>query len=268
MWRDLCSTQYAISGGALFLKAEYMPGVTAFAPPRSPGVAPETLIDPIVEYCRENGLPPRLCAVSGSFHMAVRRLFPDARERTDQAWSDYLYNAEDLVTLAGRRYSGQRNHINKFMRLYPEWRFEAVDGRNLAKVRAFFDSYSREHTKDYEAYEEGNRKAIEVIDNLEKYRQVGGVLFAGDEVAGAAFGETVGDTLFVHTEKALTEFQGSYPMLVNQFAQTFATADGIRVDPEGIKYINREEDDGVEGLRTSKLSYHPCALLEKYIVEL
>jgi hypothetical protein len=49
-------------------------------------------------------------------------------------------------------------------------------------------------------------------------------------------------------------------MLVNQFAKMFAA--------EGVTHINREEDDGVEGLRTSKLSYHPIELLDKYVVEL
>lgn len=118
----------------------------------------------------------------------------------------------------------------------------------------------KEHIKDYPAYDEGNIKTLEVLDNMDKYKLFGGTLKVDDTVVGAALGEIIGDTLFVHIEKSNTEFNGSYPMLVNQFAKKFAA--------EGVTHINREEDDGVEGLRTSKLSYHPIELLDKYIVEL
>ncbi len=47
-------------------------------------------------------------------------------------------------------------------------------------------------------------------------------------------------------------------MLVAQFAQRFAR--------DGVEFINREDDTGDPGLRTSKLSYHPIGLLEKYTV--
>ena len=79
-----------------------------------------------------------------------------------------------------------------------------------------------------------------------------------DLAAGFSLGEIVGDTLFTHIEKADRDYQGCYQMVVAQFAQQFAH--------EGVHFINREDDAGDPGLRTSKLSYHPVALLEKYTV--
>ncbi|MBQ5902636.1 MAG: DUF2156 domain-containing protein [Clostridia bacterium] len=69
----------------------------------------------------------------------------------------------------------------------------------------------------------------------------------------------MGDTLFVHVEKGLIEFSGVYQVMVQKFAETYAG---------DVLFINREEDDGVEGLRKSKLSYHPIGLLNKYSVEI
>ena len=48
-------------------------------------------------------------------------------------------------------------------------------------------------------------------------------------------------------------------MLVNQAAITFAVNE--------VSFINREEDMGDLGLRTSKKSYHPIELLKKYTIE-
>jgi hypothetical protein len=272
IWRDLFKTEFAIINGILYLKVRYLTGDIAFTPPRGePDAhsgenpygdekAERAAYGRIIDYCRALGIAPRLCAVSPHRLERIRALFPDAEASTDRAWSDYLYLSDDIKNLPGRKYSGQRNHINRFLREYPDWSFKAIDGTNLSAVRSFFERYAKEHVKDYPAYDEGNIKTLEVLDNMEKYRLFGGVLTVSGQVVGASLGEIIGDTVFVHIEKSLTEFNGSYPMLVNQFAKMFVT--------DGITHINREEDDGVEGLRISKLSYHPVELLDKYVVDL
>ena len=226
IWRDLFETEFAIEDGILYLKVRYLTGETAFTPPRGimsiPGgkECPEKCAyDRIVDYCRESGCIPRLCAVSEHRLERIRTLYSGTKVSTDRAWSDYVYLSEDIRSLAGRKYSGQRNHINKFQRDYPGWVFEPIGAGNLAEVRSFFQRYAEEHVKDYPAYDEGNIKTLEVLDNMEKYGLFGGTLRVDGVIVGAALGETVGDTLFVHIEKSLTEYNGSYPMLVNQFAK-------------------------------------------------
>jgi hypothetical protein len=257
MWRDYHSTEYAVADGVLYLKVAYpMP---AFAPPRGAGHS-RAPYDRIIGYCAQNGMDARLCSVSETVLEGVLEVFPESKVWTDRAWSDYLYLSGDIVSLAGRKFAGQRNHINRFVRENPSWSFERITDDNITSVRAYVEKYAIEHVKDSPSYQEGNAKALEVLDNIGLYGQLGGVLLAASEIIGVSIGEIVGDTLFIHAEKADTRYHGSYPMLMNQFAGCFAA--------DGVEFINREEDDGVEGLRTSKLSYHPTALLSKYMVEL
>lgn len=260
MWRDYHKTEYALEDGVLYLKVESP--TLAFAPPRStaPATGYRKPYERIIEYCSDTGIPARICSVSDVTLKYILGMFPGSQAHTDRDWSDYLYLSDDIVNLAGRRFSGQRNHINRFMKEYHVWSFESISESNLADVRAYFEDYAKEHIKDYPAYTEGNIKALEVLDNWELYGQTGGVLYVGGEIVGATFGETVDDTLYVHVEKANADYHGSYPVLVNQFAKMLAA--------ETTMYINREEDDGVEGLRTSKLSYHPVSILDKYTIEL
>lgn len=84
----------------------------------------------------------------------------------------------------------------------------------------------------------------------------GGFIEVDGAIVAMAVGEIFNDTLCVHIEKADREYAGSYPMIVKEFASHNVTED--------IRYINREDDVGDEGLRTSKLSYHPIRLLDKY----
>ena len=243
IWRDYHNTEYALVDEVLYIKVAYPE--QAFAPPRNaePG---KRSYERIIDYCSATGFPMRFCAVSETVLEVILEMFPDSKTRTDRSWSDYLYISEDITSLAGRRFAGQRNHINRFMRENPSWSFERITKERIPEVKEFYSKFAREHVKDSEAYDEGNRKALEVLDNIDAYKLGGGVLYVGDEVVGASLGETVDDTLFIHSEKADTDHHGAYPMLVNQFAKVFVS--------EGIEFINREEDDGDEGLRTSKLS--------------
>lgn len=169
-------------------------------------------------------------------------------------WSDYLYNAQDIITLAGKKYHSKRNFITRFESTY-DWSFRRVEKHDLLNVEKFIKSIEIGDSGETASYE--HKATISTLAYMDKLNLFGAVLVAEGEIVGFSSGEICGDTLFVHTERANREYIGSYEKLVNAFAKEFGA---------GCKYINREEDLGIEGMRKSKQSYQPVALLDKYTI--
>ena len=257
MWRDYFETEYAVFHGTLIFKVRYIGGQTAFSLPLGPDV--EGSLAEIAAYCHSERLPIVFCTATEEDLAVYSRVFPHMRRTLNADWSDYLYSAADLISLAGRRFSGQRNHINHFRREFPDSRFEPMGPDNLPEVLGFFHKMAAAVDKGTRIFREEQDKTLELLTHFGEYGMFGGLLRARGDVCAFAVGEKVKDTLFVHVEKADSAYKGSYQVIASELPKYFAT-------PE-IVYVNREEDVGDEGLRTSKLSYHPAFLLEKYTVE-
>lgn len=257
MWRNYFQVEFVIYKNTLLFKVRYLDGKIAFTMPVGENVK-EALAE-IKEYCINQKIELHFCVVSKAQLEVLKENFPSMEAETERDWYDYLYDSQDMATFKGRRYSGQRNHMNKFKALYPEYRFEEITKDNLEEVIAFFEAFSTAHQKDSETAIEESKMVLELLKKYDIYKQMGGLIRVEDKIVAISVGEIVGDTLFIHIEKADRDYQGSYQMIVNQFAAHYVNED--------VNYVNREEDVGDEGLRKSKLSYHPVELLEKYTVK-
>ena len=83
----------------------------------------------------------------------------------------------------------------------------------------------------------------------------GGIRIDG-KLAAFTLGQKMDDNMaVVHIEKADNEIMGLYTVINNQFVQHELTV---------VKFINREEDMGMEGLRKAKLSYYPAYMIDKF----
>jgi hypothetical protein len=83
------------------------------------------------------------------------------------------------------------------------------------------------------------------------------VLMDGDEILAMTMGSHLaGDAFDVQFEKAIDE--SAYVAMCSGFAGHL-----MEKYPE-LKYLNREDDLGIEGLRKSKLAYNPVELIEKH----
>jgi hypothetical protein len=259
MWREFFKTRYTIYHGVLIFQVTYLSGVTAFTVPLAPNPEGITIaLAAIEQHCRETNLPLVFCTVPANVLPRFRERYPSAFIQPSRDWFDYLYLTEDLISFRGKKYDGQRNHINKFRKMVPDYSFEEITEENLPQVCEFYDNFAELYEKPSELAREESSKVKELLRNYDKYGLFGGVIKGDGQIISMSIGERVNDTLFVHVEKADIRYPGAYQVIVQEFLKHFAQ--------EGDTYVNREEDVGDPGLRKSKLSYHPTTLLEKSVV--
>lgn len=258
MWRNFFCIEYTIDEDTFFMKFTSSEGDTAFTFPL--GSNPTTGLKKIYDYCMANNLNLCFCTVTQANLVLIYNYFGTIKATAERAWYDYLYDAQSIIDLSGKKYRAQRNHINKFKNNYLDFSFEKIDNTNLHLAKNFFNDISKKFNKTSPSAIEEQKKVAEVIDKYNQYSLFGGILLIESKVIGLSIGEIINDTLFVHIERANTEYLGAYQMLVNMFAKTFAK--------ENVKYINREEDVGDAGLRKSKMSYNPIELIKKYTVKI
>lgn len=171
---------------------------------------------------------------------------------------DYVYNTSDLVNLTGKKYQPKRNHISFFKKNY-FWTYEKICGNNISEClsmsRKWLENYESDNKDDLES----EYRIIRcVFDNYFALGYKGGLIRIDGEVVAFTMGEELDDNTFcVHFEKAFAEYRGLYPLINQQFVQN---------ELSDYKYINREDDVGLENLRKAKLSYYPAFLAEKYEV--
>lgn len=256
MWRDAFDAEYDIYEGALYMKLRLHDGRMAFTYPI--GKPFKETHKNLLEYCASTWQKLVFATVSSDEKDEILNFFPNAEISFERDYSDYVYNGEDLAAFKGKKYSGQRNHINRFMHDNDIWHFEEISEANLPEIKAYFEKYNRESAKEsFTAVAERNG-VRDALDNLGVYGFEGEALRVNGEIVGFFLCESVYDTLIVHIEKCERGINGAYQMLAREEAAKYCVGK--------LKYVNREDDSGDEGLRKSKLSYHPAFIAEKYTV--
>ena len=186
----------------------------------------------------------------------------------DRGNYDYLYDIDSLCTLSGRKLSKKRNHINGFLQSYGDWNVQKINSLNIQDVLEFAGQwYQKKSGCDSEIGDESlayEKKALlQIVPQIEKIGADGIVLYVDGKVAaftvGMKISETVYDTVF---EKADEQIKGSYNIINREFARY------LKMKYESLKFINREQDLNLPGLRQAKLSYMPCKLVEKFVAKL
>ncbi|MDR0338926.1 MAG: phosphatidylglycerol lysyltransferase domain-containing protein [Desulfovibrio sp.] len=171
---------------------------------------------------------------------------------------EYVYKAEDLATLVGKRYHMQRNHVNTYVREHGEPDLRPLGPGDTSAMLELASRWhaEREVTDSTRAEIESLRRIRKQWDHLDLTAEG---LFLENRLAAFAVGHDLDEsTMAVLYEKAEPGLRGAFPVMTSSFAR-------LAVE-QGKTYVNRAEDMGEEGMRKSKMLYRPVDFQRMCIV--
>lgn len=262
IWRKSWHVEWAIAQDALYIRMR-MPGKCLMYPvmPRD-GKLVRSQLELAIEDMRSADLKPVMTSVSEEYIERVRAAMPLGWQATELVdFADYVYRANDLITLQGRRYHGKRNHVARFMRAYEgKYIYRPLRACDMPECLRLWDKWYGERVGGMDAEQRVaaayEREMIgEAFGAMHLLGLCGGVVELDGELIAFTLGERERDTLLIRLEKALDQYEGIYAFINREFAERGS---------EGATWINREEDMGIPGLRRSKQSYYPDHMIRKY----
>ena len=223
-------------------------------------------LDAIVHDAKMRGIPCCLAALTEQECQLVEQLYPGKfRIYCDRDSYDYIYAIDDLADLRGRKLQKKRNHLNRFEQTHPDAKILPMDESNCGAAFALAQQWyeNRSASDPSGDYHLEHQALYRAFEHYQQLGMEGVVLEEQGKILAFAMGSRLNrDTFDIHFEKALDVTDGAYAAVNRGFARY------LREKYPEVKWLNREDDLGIEGLRKAKLSYYPDRMVEKCWAEL
>lgn len=265
LWKDLYNTQIYLEDEAAIILMQDDKGYFA-AMPYCREEELQKYFELLRDYFNEELKVPLRIDLADEEALNALGLFDNSdfvvEEEAD--FKDYLYDANELRTLAGKKFQKKRNLVNKFMKEYEgRWEYRTlccVDEYFLEEfMKEWVDTRLSEGAESRETLISEKDGLIDILRNCDKVTfRIGGIFI--DEVLEAF---SIGSynsrekMAVISVEKGNSEIHGIYQMINQQFLLNAF---------EDAELVNREDDMGLEGLRQAKESYNPVGFARKYRV--
>lgn len=257
IWGRQCA---AFVDGYLVLFSQFQRSSVYPFPVGSGDIGP--VLDAVIQDARQRGLQCRLTSMTAADCALLEERYPNQfRFHPDRDSSDYIYPIDKLATLAGRPYQRKRNHVNRFWHNHPDCRCVVIDPSMLADVRAMVDTWYQNRSAsdpqiDFHLEQTAIRRAF---DQWSALALEGMVLLEGGRILAMTAGSFLNETTFdIHFEKAMEDTDGAYAAINQSFAAY------LHEKYPDLRWLNREDDLGLPGLRKAKLSYLPDHMVIKF----
>lgn len=266
IWSSYYKTTFATTDKALFYKVTVHDEPGAFMP-----------------FCREEDIVESFLVIKDYFNQVLKKPLKmylvdektmsilKADSRVSECMDfvefrdgfDYIYDAEKLKLLSGRKLHKKKNHLNNFLKNYDgRYEYRHLCCSDMEAVKNFH--YEWIASRDINSANNKNNSISSEEDGIFRLLSKCGAInyrCGGVYIDGKLMAYSIGsydpaiETAYIHIEKANPTINGLYNFINQQFL--------LNEYPDA-KLVNREDDLGQEGLRQAKLSYNPIRLEAKY----
>ncbi len=254
-WSACDHAQRCVTEEGIVIFYEYYNGLKAFYPPlvKKPEYFVPTLRKMML-FAKEQGFPFYVERLTKNMTELAAELENEGfcfEFKRDE--SEYLYNPADLINLAGKNYKSKRSLVHAFEDEY-DYEFTEFEPEMKEEILALATECGKNpDSHDFQCELVSIDRALDYLDKLNMFCDV---IKVEEEIVAFEIGfinhANVGIVLF---EKGDFSYKGVYQAINNFFSEKHFANTAL---------VNRQEDLGIDGLRESKSSYHPCGFSEKY----
>lgn len=180
----------------------------------------------------------------------------------DQDNFDYILSIEDIATLNNKHYN-KKKHFMHFVQNYPnrsvvELHFD--DPHTKQQIIQLFNTWQEDKGRTHEETQTELNAITRTIDDNAGLKLVGLGIYVEDKMIAFSIAtlENNGYVQF-HFVKADKSYSGIFAAIYIYLAQY--------LNRKKYKFMNIEQDLGIEGLRKSKEQWHPVKFLKKYTIK-
>lgn len=266
MWRHLFNTKCYIENDFAIILLEYEKNVFSIIPLCTKDKL-LYVIDFVLNYIKNEYKRIQLKGINQEIADIIKINYKEKFiYEKERDLFEYIYDAESLRTLSGRKNKKKRNHVNTFLNLYKNrYEYKLLEKENFEECLELIDRWEQNkeniESSGHKELDEEILSIKEVFENYEKLKdnvKIAGV-YIDNKLEAFTIGEKINENIaLIHIEKANQNIKGLYQYINQQF---------LLNEFPNVKYVNREEDLGLDGLREAKLSYHPCKFIEKYSIK-
>ena len=260
MWNNLYHMYFETTNTYALLCSKDEKGILWLAPHCKKEHRKEAM-QRMMDISKEEGVSFSICALVKEFKDWLLEEYPlqFTIENVVDA-QDYIYDRMQQQSLSGKKMQKRRNHYNAFLSTYEHrMEYKKLEDCDHEEIFQVLKHWQAEKENRESSSIQAEEKGIQfLLSNFDELSLCGGCIYLDGKLEAFLIASRLADDMIqIHVEKANRHIRGLYVAILKHFLETLE---------DDIKYINREEDMGIEGLRKAKLSYHPCKFVEKYTV--